>query len=219
MTIGRLWSLLQGLEVGGERARTRHLRIRASCLSEALKAGELTLSHRMGSSLWADGLTKPLPAQHLSRFCEGVWLGGPSLRAEVQGRQKQVQVINNPVNAKVLKAVSLLTVGAALLPGAQAAEVCEAAETKGSWADQGWILVLAGLVCILHLVKDLGWELLKRLLSKEDSLKVTLLNDQASLPVKATAEAAGWDLASSVEMTLRPGERRLVPLGLSLEVP
>ena len=56
--------------------RTRHLRIRACGLSEALKNGELSLSHRVGTSLWADGLTKPLPANHLGRFCRGVWLGG-----------------------------------------------------------------------------------------------------------------------------------------------
>ena len=199
--------------------RTRHLRIRASCLAEALKAGEVSLNHRMGSSLWADGLTKSLPAQHLNRFCDGVWLGGPSLRADLQGRQEQSQVINHPVNVKILKAVSLLAAGAALLPRAQAAEVCEVTEARGSWADQGWTLVLAGLVCIIHFVKDLGWGLLKRLMSKEESLKVTLLNDQASLPVKGTSEAAGWDLASAVEVTLHPGERRLVPLGLSLEIP
>ena len=34
--------------------RTRHLRIRAHCLTEALKMGELTLDHRVGASLWAD---------------------------------------------------------------------------------------------------------------------------------------------------------------------
>lgn len=38
--------------------RTSHLRIRASCLAEAMKEGELALSHRPGSVLWADALTK-----------------------------------------------------------------------------------------------------------------------------------------------------------------
>lgn len=57
--------------------RTRHLRIRASGLAEALKGGEVSLNHRMGSSLWADAMTKPLPTQSLRRFCRGVWLGSP----------------------------------------------------------------------------------------------------------------------------------------------
>ena len=54
---------------------------------------------------------------------------------------------------------------------------------------------------------------------KEDALKVTLLNDQATLRCKGSQGAAGWDLASSIEVSLQPGERRLIPLGLSLEVP
>lgn len=62
--------------------RTRHLRVRANCMAEALREGELTLSHRVGTSLWADGLTKPLAAQHLDRFCRGVWLGGPDLTSD-----------------------------------------------------------------------------------------------------------------------------------------
>ena len=50
-------------------------------------------------------------------------------------------------------------------------------------------------------------------------LKVHLLNDQATLPVRGSPGAAGWDLASSAQVSLQPGERHLVPLGLSLEVP
>eukprot|EP00913_Durusdinium_trenchii_P016999 g15984.t1 len=68
--------------------RTRHLRIRASCLTEALRLGELTLAHRVGTSLWADGLTKPLPAQHLSRFCQGVGLGDVEEKSITTEREK-----------------------------------------------------------------------------------------------------------------------------------
>eukprot|EP00913_Durusdinium_trenchii_P016583 g15588.t1 len=83
--------------------RTRHLRIRASCLSEALRAGELTLSHRVGTALWADGLTKPLPSLQLSRFCSGIWLGDPSLGADDQGGKQEQHVISSIVDSKVLK--------------------------------------------------------------------------------------------------------------------
>ena len=82
--------------------RRRHLRMRASCLTEALKVGELSLSHRMGSSLWADGLTKPLPAHHLGRFCRGVWLGGPTLSGGEQGSDKKVTVLSNPMGGQVI---------------------------------------------------------------------------------------------------------------------
>ena len=204
--------------------RTRHLRIRASCLAESLKVGETTLSHRAGTSLWADGLTKPLPTQVLSRFCRGIWLGDPSLAVNDEGGRCETQVIATSPNVKMLKSLSLLVAGAALLPQSRAAETCEIKETRGeqttgSWADQGWLLMLAGLVCFLHFIKEMGWELAKKLFSKKEQLKVKLLDDQASLPTRASSQAAGWDLASSCYVELKPGERKLVPLGISVELP
>ena len=61
--------------------------------------------------------------------------------------------------------------------GAQAAEACAADECEasgdaqgssstGSWADQGWLVFLAGLVCFLHVVMDVGWHYAKKLLFK-----------------------------------------------------
>ena len=52
-----------------------------------------------------------------------------------------------------------------------------------------------------------------------EQLKVKLLDDQASLPTRASSQAAGWDLASSCYVELKPGERKLVPLGISVELP
>ena len=204
--------------------RTRHLRIRASCLAEALKEGEIILNHRAGTSLWADGLTKPLPAQQLDRFCQGVWLGTLELVTKDFEKRGDSHCVGTIENSKALRALSLLAVGAAMLPGAQAAGTHGTKETRGEveeggWGDQAWILLLAGLVCLLHMAKEMGWELFRRLFARKESLKVFLLNDQATLPVQGSSGAAGWDLASSVQVTLRPGERRLVPLGLSLEIP
>ena len=51
--------------------RTRHLRIRANCLAEAIREGEFTL---VGTRLRADALTKCLVVAALERFCEGVGL-------------------------------------------------------------------------------------------------------------------------------------------------
>ena len=173
------------------------MRIRASCLTEALKTGETTLTQRIGTSLWADGLTKSLPAQVMNHFCQGVWLGDPSLRSDDQaGREERLPVVNS-TNLKMLKSLSLLAAGAALLPGPTASETCEIKEARndaesGSWADQAWLVMLAGLVCLLRVIKDLGWELVKRVFGRREQLKVKLL---------------------------APGERKLVSLGLALELP
>ena len=204
--------------------RTRHLRIRARCIAEALARGEATLSHRCGSLLWADALTKPLPTQSLNRFCEGVWLGCSSMKADDQGGPCEVHVLESATNVRVLKSISLLAVGAALLPTTQAAETCEIKETRGedaasSWADQGWVLLLAGLVCLLHIIKDVGWEMAKRLCGRKDQLKVKLLSEQASLPSRMSTNAAGWDVSAASSVEIAPGDRKLIPLGLAFEMP
>lgn len=48
--------------------RTRHLRIRAAGLTEALRAREVSLSHVAGTELVADGMTKQLTGQSQRNF-------------------------------------------------------------------------------------------------------------------------------------------------------
>jgi len=52
-------------------------------------------------------------------------------------------------------------------------------------------------------------------------LRVRRLSAQAVLPAYATEAAAGLDLAAALErpLTLAPGDRALVPTGLSIELP
>jgi dUTP pyrophosphatase len=50
-------------------------------------------------------------------------------------------------------------------------------------------------------------------------IKVKRLRDGARLPAHATDWSAGADLYCSEAFTLRPGERRLVPAGLAIEIP
>ena len=50
-------------------------------------------------------------------------------------------------------------------------------------------------------------------------LKVSKLNESATLPTKGSAKAAGYDLSSIDGYTLQPGERRLFKTGLSFEIP
>ncbi len=49
--------------------------------------------------------------------------------------------------------------------------------------------------------------------------RITRLDPAVPLPQYQTAAAAGFDLASSADMTIHPGEVTLVPTGLVIEVP
>jgi dUTP pyrophosphatase len=52
-----------------------------------------------------------------------------------------------------------------------------------------------------------------------EPLRVKLMNDGARLPVRGSAGAAGYDLASCESMVVPPGERRVVKTGVSVAVP
>jgi len=50
-------------------------------------------------------------------------------------------------------------------------------------------------------------------------IKVKRLNRGAPLPARATDWAAGADLCCAEGFSLQPGERRLVPSGIAIEIP
>ena len=50
-------------------------------------------------------------------------------------------------------------------------------------------------------------------------VRITRLDPAVALPKYQTSGAAGFDLASSTDMTVQPGEVALVPTGLVIEVP
>ena len=50
-------------------------------------------------------------------------------------------------------------------------------------------------------------------------LKIRRLDSTIPLPTYGTDEAAGFDLAASQDVSLRPGQIALVPTGLVIEVP
>ena len=50
-------------------------------------------------------------------------------------------------------------------------------------------------------------------------VRITRLDPAVALPEYQTGGAAGFDLASSADMTVQPGEVALVPTGLVIEVP
>jgi len=50
-------------------------------------------------------------------------------------------------------------------------------------------------------------------------IKIKCLHPAATLPAQATSLAAGADLSCVEAFTLAPGERKLVPTGLAVEIP
>ena len=199
--------------------RTRHLRIRAHCLAEAIKVGEVSLNHRAGSSLWADALTKSLPPSSLEKFCQGVFL-----RLISNGPTVEKKVLANEEVGRVSRCMAMMLTGASLLPVGGASEVCEKGDADqapgGSmFGDLGWFVFLAGLVCLLHIVKDFGVSMIQRLMSGREEVKVKLLSEEAVMPSKGSEGAAGWDLCASMQCHLAPGERRLISTGVAVEIP
>jgi dUTP pyrophosphatase len=51
------------------------------------------------------------------------------------------------------------------------------------------------------------------------NLKVKKLNTNAQIPAYQTAEAAGFDLHSTEDIIIAPGERKLIGTGLAFEIP
>ena len=100
--------ILAGGQGGGW--RTRHLRIRANCLAEAIREGEFSLTHRVGTRLWADALTKCLP----ERFCEGVGLKSVPKAVEREDEEEQKEAMVKCLLAVV--AGGLLMVSGGLSP-------------------------------------------------------------------------------------------------------
>ena len=103
---------------------------------------EVTLDHHPGTFLWADALTKALPTQSLSRFCDGIGLGDPSVTNTPVSKEVMSA---SPQRVEMLKSISLAA-GASLLPVTQAAETCEATNPQentggGLWSDSAWLLL------------------------------------------------------------------------------
>ena len=199
--------------------RTRHLRIRASCLAEAVVKNEISLLHRAGTSLWADALTKSLPAQSLEKFCRGIFL----FHGREPGEGERVALAHGG-EVKLSRCMAVLLAGASMLPQTVASEVCEKEEMpreerSNLFGDLGWFLFLAGLVCLLHVVKDVGVGVIKKMMSAREEVKVKLLCDEAVVPKKGSEHAAGWDLSTTMKCQIPSGERRLISTGLAVEIP
>ena len=104
--------------------RTRHLRIRANCLAEAVDTKEVDLQHRVGTKLWADSLTKVLAAPSLQRFKDGIGLRSSSDEVLVGGPKVKVSRVlglNEDIKDRLLKALLILLLAGATMDDVKAA--------------------------------------------------------------------------------------------------
>eukprot|EP00435_Cladocopium_sp_Y103_P057146 s1091_g19.t1 len=200
--------------------RTRHLRIRAQGLHEAIERGETTLEHQSGKVLVADGMTKQLLGTPLKKFVEALNLTTETpeiikvsaLQVEgVGGSRMQVQNLREGIGL-------LIAASSLMLSPVEAAE-----ELSPGNDDSGFGMILTMLVIGILIIGDLvtrfGLPRLRALVCPREELKVKLLNDSAVLPTRGTLGSAGLDLSSSENYRIGPGEYLLVKTGLAVELP
>ena len=122
--------------------RTRHLRIRASLLKQALDetdaaGGQWKLIHVRGLDLVADGFTKPLFGAAFQRFVENLGMNAPFLKPEdpeVRAAQVRRHGYSERVHAGAATAMSFV-VAQSLLTEAEALEL----KSESDEADPLWI--------------------------------------------------------------------------------
>ena len=124
--------------------RTRHLRIRASVLKEALDpmssypGGQWSLLHLKGAELVADGLTKPLMGQAFDRFLQdlGMVRVTPSKREDTGGHGLGVPQV---------KAMVMMLIGCSLITQAEAAPPDEREDINLDWLGALALMVLGAI--------------------------------------------------------------------------
>ena len=150
--------------------RTRHLRIRASLLKQALDetdaaGGQWKLIHARGLDLVADGFTKPLFGAAFQRFVENLGMNAPFLRPEdpeIRAAQVRSHGSRERAHAGAASAMSFL-VGQTLLTEAEALEI----KGEQDEADPLWIaavvLVILGAIYAGKLAVQAGQCCMRRL--------------------------------------------------------
>ena len=171
--------------------RTRHLRIRAAALTEAVQQGAIQLQHVPGQSLVADGFTKQ--AEEVG-----------------EGQVKIVKIKKLEVgrNEQLEKVLGLLVVGSTCVELAEAKELDDD-DTGGEY----WWLIVITAVVLLKLIKEIGLTALRHCLRKEEEL------EEAVLPERPTENAAGVNLFAMNQVVVPAGSYTLVRTGLKVQMP
>lgn len=194
--------------------RTRHLRIRAAGLTEALRSREVTLRHVAGAELVADGMTKQLNGQVLKNFKR--ILGIEKMEIPEKVEVKKMELGGGRPDPNFTRGLGLLIAAASMVRCAEATEVRESAGSS-EW----WILVLitAAIAIIGDIVVRIGTAGIRRWMRQKEELKVKLLSPEAVIPTRGSEQAAGLDLYSIIETMVPPGDSVLVKTGIALELP
>ena len=69
------------------------------------------------------------------------------------------------------------------------------------------------------MVATLGMAVVRRIWTRQDDLKVKILDAHAEAPVRGSDHAAGYDLTTCRDFVVEPGESVLVPTGVALQIP
>ena len=195
--------------------RTRHLRIRAAGLTEALKLKEVSLEHVAGTELVADGMTKQLTGQPLLNFKRSLRLRTTDEKAE-NIEVTRMELNGGTPDPRFLKVLGLMIVVASMVTRAEASETAKE-EGNSEW----WILVLltAAIAILGDIILRVGSAGVQRWFKPKEELKVKLLHPEAILPSRGSEQAAGLDLHSTIETMVQPGDSVLIKTGIALELP
>ena len=193
--------------------RTRHLRIKAEALTEAVRNGEWSLRHLDGKCLVADGLTKQLTGRTLEKFVKGLGMRDEEEKEVVAVRTLRSGSVECERVSKLLAAVIGL---GCCVQGVEATEDEELRE--GVWLALALVVLSMGYV-LGECIKKVGRECVRRWFGDPEEMKVKMLSMAATVPVRGTEYAAGWDLAAAEEATVEAGESRVISTGLALELP
>ena len=158
--------------------RTRHLRIRASYVREALESGLYSLHHVHGISMKADIGTKALPAP---RFHQLVKALGMSELAE----PKQVKLLDVSVEEKVKILLTCLVVASLLEP------VEAHTEESRDFGDHDWQFIF-GLV----VVTICCWEVFKGVCSRVGRCIGFMIESFLQKPIRDVADRSGEEAAA-----------------------
>eukprot|EP00435_Cladocopium_sp_Y103_P018479 s2475_g4.t1 len=180
--------------------RTRHLRVRASFLREALDGvtpdGLWKLFHLRGTELVADGLTKPLYGQAFARFLQD--LGMESHEVASNPLEDEHHVSGGGDNSVAVRA---LVLGSALLATAEGASDDQQNDSNLTvlWL-VGVTLMTLGSIYLGRLLHDAGKFCLKRLRTLEEVAKRLERQDDVS-DDESVIVISGDEIESSTTMT------------------
>eukprot|EP00435_Cladocopium_sp_Y103_P036774 s34_g9.t1 len=200
--------------------RTRHLRIRAQGLHEAIERGETTLEHQPGTALVADGMTKQLTGSPLKRFVEALKMAmETSEPIQVNSLQLDGGGSGGHHAQKLKDGIGLLIAASSLLltPAEAAENITPGDEESGFWTILTVLVV--GVLILGDLMTRFGLPRIRSWFCPKEELKVKLLSESAVLPTRGTVGSAGLDLSASEDYKINPGDYLLIKTGVAVELP